>query len=73
MRRLVDEVRYNRKGNRVRLIMDAASLDAPLGATQRDDGCGGRRHSSISDATRAVQPVWCEAPRPSPLSPWKYS
>ena len=32
-----------------------------------------RRHSSISEATSAVQPVWCEAPRPAPLSPWKYS
>ena len=24
-------------------------------------------------ATRAVQPVWCSAPRPMPVSPWKYS
>src|SRR6202007_40565 len=24
-------------------------------------------------ATRPVQPVWCVAPRPAPLSPWKYS
>src|SRR5262249_48113082 len=31
------------------------------------------RHSSSSEATRAVQPVWCDAPRPAPLSPWKYS
>ena len=31
------------------------------------------RFASISDATSAVQPVWCEAPRPAPLSPWKYS
>jgi hypothetical protein len=23
--------------------------------------------------TIAVQPVWCEAPTPLPLSPWKYS
>ena len=27
----------------------------------------------ISLATSPVQPVWCEAPRPAPLSPWKYS
>lgn len=32
-----------------------------------------RRHSSISEATRAVQPVWWEAPSPCPVSPWKYS
>src|SRR3954453_8422176 len=24
-------------------------------------------------ATTPVQPVWCEAPIPAPLSPWKYS
>ena len=24
-------------------------------------------------ATSAVHPVWWEAPRPSPVSPWKYS
>ena len=24
-------------------------------------------------ATRPVQPVWCEAPIPAPVSPWKYS
>ena len=24
-------------------------------------------------ATRPVQPVWCDAPRPAPSSPWKYS
>ena len=29
-----------------------------------------RRHSSMSEATRPVQPVWCDAPRPAPLSPW---
>jgi len=28
---------------------------------------------SISLATRPVQPVWWAAPRPAPLSPWKYS
>jgi hypothetical protein len=27
----------------------------------------------INFATRPVQPVWCEAPSPAPLSPWKYS
>ena len=32
-----------------------------------------RRHSSISAATNPVQPVWWEAPRPAPLSPWKNS
>lgn len=33
-------------------------------------------HSSISNirfAINAVQPVWCEAPSPWPVSPWKYS
>jgi len=29
--------------------------------------------NSISFATRPVQPVWWLAPRPAPLSPWKYS
>ena len=29
------------------------------------------RHSRC--ATRPVQPVWCEAPIPAPVSPWKYS
>ena len=24
-------------------------------------------------ATSPVHPVWCEAPRPAPVSPWKYS
>ena len=24
-------------------------------------------------ATSPVQPVWCEAPMPAPVSPWKYS
>ena len=27
----------------------------------------------IRSATSPVQPVWCAAPRPAPLSPWKYS
>ena len=27
----------------------------------------------IRCATSPVQPVWCEAPRPAPVSPWKYS
>jgi hypothetical protein len=30
-------------------------------------------HSSIRFATSAVHPVWCDAPMPAPLSPWKYS
>ena len=30
-------------------------------------------HSSIRFATSAVHPVWCDAPIPAPLSPWKYS
>src|SRR5262249_44705583 len=29
-------------------------------------------NSWMSRATRPVQPVWCEAPRPAPSSPWKY-
>ena len=28
---------------------------------------------AISSAISPVQPVWCMAPRPAPLSPWKYS
>jgi|GEM_PF-50584 len=28
---------------------------------------------AMRSATRPVQPVWWEAPRPAPLSPWKYS
>ena len=31
------------------------------------------RHSSIRLATSAVHPVWWLAPRPAPVSPWKYS
>lgn len=31
------------------------------------------RHSSIRLATSPVQPVWCDAPRPSPWSALKYS
>lgn len=27
----------------------------------------------MSTATTPVHPVWCDAPRPAPLSPWKYS
>ena len=30
-------------------------------------------HSSIRFATSEVHPVWCDAPMPAPLSPWKYS
>src|SRR5262249_35648204 len=29
--------------------------------------------SWIIRATAPVQPVWCDAPSPAPLSPWKYS
>ena len=36
-----------------------------------DEPC--RRHSSISVATNPVQPVWCDAPSPAPVSPLKYS
>ena len=42
-------------------------------------GCGTGNPSArvsrgmSSFATRPVQPVWCEAPRPRPLSPSKYS
>ena len=36
--------------------------------TQRDSS-----RISDFDATSAVKPVWCEAPRPAPLSPSKYS
>jgi len=32
-----------------------------------------RPKSSINLATIPVQPVWWLAPRPAPLSPWKYS
>ena len=32
-----------------------------------------RRLCSRSLATSAVHPVWARAPRPSPVSPWKYS
>src|SRR5260370_5782042 len=28
---------------------------------------------AMRSATRPVQPVWWEAPRPMPVSPWKYS
>ena len=48
-----------------------ASVPAPLGQVL---GQGG--HSPLcwmSLATRPVQPVWWLAPRPAPLSPWKYS
>ena len=27
----------------------------------------------MRSATRPVQPVWCDAPSPAPVSPWKYS
>ena len=26
--------------------------------------------TQISAATKALQPVWCDAPNPAPLSPW---
>ena len=29
--------------------------------------------STTRSATRPVQPVWCDAPSPAPVSPWKYS
>ena len=32
-----------------------------------------RPRRAISEAISAVQPVWCEAPSPLPVSPWKYS
>src|SRR5439155_26181555 len=31
------------------------------------------RRGCSSLATRPVHPVWCEAPTPRPVSPWKYS
>ena len=31
------------------------------------------RRAAISTAASAVHPVWCDAPSPSPVSPWKYS
>ena len=36
-----------------------------------DRSSGPPRHSRW--ATRPVQPVWCDAPMPAPVSPWKYS
>ena len=32
-----------------------------------------RPRSMIRLATSPVQPVWCDAPSPAPVSPWKYS
>src|SRR5262245_16334463 len=43
-----------------------------LGTFVSDDLLSSRRGIS-SLAIRPVQPVWCEAPRPRPVSPWKYS
>ncbi len=41
----------------------------------RPDPAGGHRvpRVRIRWATSAVHPVWCSAPRPAPVSPWKYS
>ena len=42
-------------------------------ARPRQGGRHGRRRVRIRSTTSAVQPVWCQAPSPAPLSPWKYS
>src|SRR5262249_19288790 len=36
-------------------------------------GTGRPRARKINSATSPVHPVWWLAPRPAPLSPWKYS
>ena len=42
-----------------------------LAMSRRHGLCGLRGCSS--SAMSSVQPVWCEAPSPAPVSPWKYS
>ena len=60
----------------------AEPLDDVLASSLRgllaSAGLAGRRRQSrcrvrIRSTTKAVQPVWCQAPKPAPLSPWKYS
>ena len=46
------------------------------GADSGDDlgGAGtAPRRRLVTSAIRPVHPVWCDAPSPAPLSPWKYS
>ena len=49
----------------------AAADRGAAGAEAADVRAGAASASSV--AIRPVQPVWCEAPTPRPLSPWKYS
>jgi uncharacterized membrane protein YdjX (TVP38/TMEM64 family) len=42
-------------------------------ATACDHWPARARRAAISTAASAVHPVWCDAPSPSPVSPWKYS
>src|SRR5207244_8511856 len=53
---------------------------AAAGAASDDDHVVGGAHdpalhlsSSITVAISPVQPVWCDAPNPRPVAPWKYS
>jgi hypothetical protein len=54
-------------------LLVAALANAPLLPAARNCFSSIRPKTSISFATRPVQPVWWPAPRPAPLSPWKYS
>jgi hypothetical protein len=52
-----------------------STLNAPIAAATSssrgaDASC---RLGCSSLATRPVHPVWCDAPTPRPVSPWKYS
>ncbi len=51
----------------------AAGTSCPLIATPRVGYPDDRRRFATSAPASAVQPVWWEAPSPSPVSPWKYS
>ena len=50
----------------------STTRSTPGRAAGRDDSLAAPRRM-IRSATSPVQPVWCDAPRPSPVSPWKYS
>ncbi len=66
------------RGGSASLAQERASFCASAPASASVRGMAGSRSSSSPKtcsirATSAVQPVWWLAPRPAPLSPWKYS
>ena len=64
-----------RRGSRTPAARARSLRHGPVSASSSSPsvGIGAPRCLRIRSATMPVQPVWWLAPRPAPLSPWKYS